>query len=82
MEQRPHWQDETHLERIAWRAGLTPDELRQVLRAEISARRGHAHTFDDRLTPKDFAPTAEEWAWAEQQPPEIRDAVKAFLNQF
>ena len=51
---------------------------------EVSERRVREQTKceDCRYPPLTTAPTAEEIAWAEKQPPEIRAAIEAFLAQF
>ena len=78
--ERRQWPvDEMRLERLAFRAGLDADELRELLRSEISARRASAHAADGRF-PLRSTPTAEERAWAATQPKEIQDAVEAFLT--
>ena len=52
-------------------------------RFEVSERRAREQTRCDTCRfPATFAPTAEELAWAAAQPPEVREAVMAFLSQF
>ena len=80
--ERRRWPvDQTRLEILAFRAGLDADELRAWLRSEVGARYASAHAADDGL-PLRLAPSAEELRWAEQQAPEVRDAVMAFFGQF
>ena len=101
--------ESSRLERIAFRAGISDDELREWLRGqvdarlratapktlkvkrpcsecgqtfEVSERRAKEQTrCDDCRFPLTLAPTAQELAWAAAQPPDIRDAVEAFLRQ-
>ena len=68
-----NWQDESRLERLAYRAGVTPEEVREWLRDRIGA--------DPRTQTTEHV-EVDELAWAATHPPEIRAAVEAFLSQF
>ena len=71
MEWRRSWQDESRLERLAWRIGITPDELRESLRRQVAERGAPVK----RPEPTTRLPSAEEWVWIKAQPPEVRVAI-------
>jgi hypothetical protein len=64
--------DATRLEIIAFRSGIDPDELREWRRDQIAAPR---QTPVERPEPPMRLPTAEEWAWIDAQPLEVRAAI-------